>query len=157
MRLWKHIRKGWGSFSSHIRLSMGYGNRISFWHYVWVGDTALEDAYPSIFRIAREHDALVADLREITNGSQQWNVSFIREAHDWEVGVFVEFLICYTPLELMIQWRISLFGLLLVKETFMYTLSMRFSLLKLVITFLRRAFGGVKCLLRLLFLFGLHP
>jgi hypothetical protein len=36
-------------------------------------------------------DALVADNMEGLSGSTKWNVSFVREAHDWEVGVFASF------------------------------------------------------------------
>jgi hypothetical protein len=36
-------------------------------------------------------DASVADNMEVFGDSTQWNVSFVREAHDWEVGVFASF------------------------------------------------------------------
>lgn len=58
--LWKNIRKGRGLFLD-TRLVIGDGDMISFWHDVLVGDAALKDVYPSIFTIAREHDALVAE------------------------------------------------------------------------------------------------
>jgi hypothetical protein len=37
-------------------------------------------------------DASVVDNMEILGGSTQWNVSFVREAHDWEVVVFASFI-----------------------------------------------------------------
>jgi len=36
-------------------------------------------------------DAFVADDLEFLGGFNQWNVSFIREAHDWEVDAFASF------------------------------------------------------------------
>jgi hypothetical protein len=36
-------------------------------------------------------DALVADNMEVSGDSIQWNVSFVSEVHDWEVGVFASF------------------------------------------------------------------
>jgi hypothetical protein len=36
-------------------------------------------------------DASVTDNMEVLGGSTQRNVSFVREAHDWEVGVFASF------------------------------------------------------------------
>jgi hypothetical protein len=33
----------------------------------------------------------VADYLELSSDSHQWNVSFIRDAHDWEVDVFASF------------------------------------------------------------------
>jgi hypothetical protein len=47
--------------------------------------------FPDLFGIARVKDASVADNMEILGGSIQWNVSFVREAHDWEVDVFTSF------------------------------------------------------------------
>ncbi|XP_042992315.1 uncharacterized protein LOC122318775 [Carya illinoinensis] len=35
---------------------------------------------------------MVVDLRVISNGAQEWNISLIRDAHDWEVTGMVEFL-----------------------------------------------------------------
>jgi len=51
----------------------------------------LNEAFPVLFGIARVQDASVVDNMEISGGSIQWNVSFVREAHDWKVGVFASF------------------------------------------------------------------
>jgi len=89
--LWKNIRKRWGSFSGFSRLEVGDGVRTKFWHDLWCGDRVLNEAFPVLFGIARMKDASVADNMEVLGGSIQWNVSFVREAHDWEVGVFASF------------------------------------------------------------------
>jgi hypothetical protein len=44
-----------------------------------------------LFGISRVKDASVANNLEFLGDSNQWNVSFIREAHDWEVDDFVSF------------------------------------------------------------------
>jgi hypothetical protein len=51
----------------------------------------LNEVFPDIFGIAWVKDALVADNMEGLSGSTKWNLSFVREAHDWEVGVFASF------------------------------------------------------------------
>jgi hypothetical protein len=51
----------------------------------------MKEAFPILFGIARANDASVADNMEILGGSTQWNVSFVREAHDLEVDVFASF------------------------------------------------------------------
>jgi hypothetical protein len=51
----------------------------------------LKEAFPVLFGIAHVKDAFVADNMEILGGSIQWDVSFIREVHDWEVDVFASF------------------------------------------------------------------
>jgi hypothetical protein len=58
---------------------------------LWCGDTALKVAFPALFGIAHVKDAAVADNLEHLGDSNQWNISFNREAHDWEVDVFVSF------------------------------------------------------------------
>ncbi|XP_042965576.1 uncharacterized protein LOC122299388 [Carya illinoinensis] len=90
--LWKYIRKGWESFSCNTRLCLGDGSRISFWMDRWVGDLVLKDAYPTIFAIAREKAAVVADLRVIFQDTQEWNISLTRDANDWEVNDLLEFM-----------------------------------------------------------------
>jgi hypothetical protein len=89
--LWKNIRKRWGIFFGLSRLEVGDGARTKFWHDLWCGDRVLKEAFPILFGIARMKDASVADNMEVLGGSIQWNVSFVREAHDWEVGVFASF------------------------------------------------------------------
>jgi hypothetical protein len=51
----------------------------------------LNEAFPVLFGIAQVKDASVADNMEVLGGSIQWNMSFVREAHDWEVDVFASF------------------------------------------------------------------
>jgi hypothetical protein len=85
------IRKGWDSFSRFTRFVVGDGSKISFWHDLWCGDTALKVAFLTLFGITRVKDASVVDNLEFLGDSNQWNVSFIRKAHDWEVDDFVSF------------------------------------------------------------------
>jgi hypothetical protein len=52
---------------------------------------ALKVAFIALFDIAPAKDAYVANNLEFFGGSNQWNMSFAREAHDWEVNVFASF------------------------------------------------------------------
>jgi len=70
---------------------VGDGIRTKFWHDLWCGNTVLKEAFPVLFGIARVKDVSVADNMEVLGCSIQWNVSFVREAHDWEVDVFASF------------------------------------------------------------------
>jgi len=89
--LWKNIRKGWSSFCNHTRLMLGNGSRIRFWDDVWCGEVPLKEAFPVLYDIARDKDALVEDHLVVVSGSYQWDVSFFRAAHDWEVDVLASF------------------------------------------------------------------
>jgi hypothetical protein len=89
--LWKNIRKGWSLLCSHTKLILGNGSRIRFWDDVWCGEVPLKEAFTVLYDIARDKDAHVADHLVLVSGSYQWDVSFFRAAHDWEVDVLASF------------------------------------------------------------------
>jgi len=41
-----------------------------------------------LFNIARFKDVVVADHLELSSASNQWNINFLRVAHDWEMDLF---------------------------------------------------------------------
>jgi hypothetical protein len=89
--LWKNIRKGLSLFCSRTRFILGHGSRIRFWHDVWCGEMTLKEAFPILYGIAHDKDALVTAHLVSKGGFLQWDVSFIRAAHDWEVEVLASF------------------------------------------------------------------
>jgi hypothetical protein len=89
--LWKNIRKGWRLFCSYTRLILGNGSRVRFWDDVWCGEVPLKDAFPVLYDIACDKDAHVADHLVVVSGVYQWDISFFRAAHDWEVDVLASF------------------------------------------------------------------
>ncbi|XP_041027656.1 uncharacterized protein LOC121267709 [Juglans microcarpa x Juglans regia] len=74
---------------------------------------AFKNAYPNSFRIAREKEAMVADVRVVRKGSQEWNINLTREAQDWEVSELVDFFsLLYNittagPADDIMEWRPS--------------------------------------------------
>ena len=85
--LWKNIRIGWETFSSHTRLVLGDGSWIWFWHDRWCGDMTLKEEFPVLYSIAHEKDASVAANVDFLGGAPQWNVIFSREVHDLKLDV----------------------------------------------------------------------
>ena len=59
----------------------------------------MKAAFPVLFGIARAKDTSTADHSESLGGSNQWNVSFARAAHDWEIDVFASISGCCTQLK----------------------------------------------------------
>jgi hypothetical protein len=51
----------------------------------------LKEAFPVLYDIACDKDAHVADHLVVVSGSYQWDASFFRAAHDWEVDVLASF------------------------------------------------------------------
>jgi len=80
--LWKNVRKGWETFSGYTKFEVRDGTRISFWHNLWCRDMTLKAAFPALFGIASAKDASVANNLDFFGGSNQWNMSFARDAHD---------------------------------------------------------------------------
>jgi hypothetical protein len=89
--LWKFIRKGWSSFSRHTKLILGNGSRIRFWDDLWVGEMPLKEAFPGLYDIACDKSSLVAEHLSLEYEPFQWDVRFIRAAHDWEVDDLASF------------------------------------------------------------------
>lgn len=64
---------------------------MSFWYDVWCGDKAFKEAFLNLFGITFVKNASVSAHFELFGGSNQWNVSFVKAAHDLEVDVFALF------------------------------------------------------------------
>jgi hypothetical protein len=58
---------------------------------LWCGDKALKEAFPVLYGIVCAKDASVAAHLKFSGDFNQWKVSFVRAAHDWEVDVFASF------------------------------------------------------------------
>ena len=129
--LWKNIRKGWETFKGFTRYVVGDGTRISFWRDLWCGDSVLKVVFLVLYGIARGKNAFVAANMEMLGGSNRWNVSFIREAHDWELEIFASFLQVLHSVRVRqgcedrLWWISSKRGLFKVKPSFFPWLAMR--------------------------------
>ena len=58
---------------------------------MWCGGSSLKEAFPSLHNMASVKDTSSATNMDYSSGSLQWNVSFIRLVHDWEVDVLASF------------------------------------------------------------------
>jgi len=61
--------KGWSFFCSHTRFMLGNGSKIRFWNDVLCGEMILKEAFPVLYVIAHNKDALVADHLDSESGS----------------------------------------------------------------------------------------
>lgn len=58
--LWKAIAAGYEHFNKHISFKVGKGDLVRFWADRWCG-IPLKEAFPSIFRLDRLKDGIVAE------------------------------------------------------------------------------------------------
>uniref|UniRef100_A0A2N9GSU5 Reverse transcriptase zinc-binding domain-containing protein n=1 Tax=Fagus sylvatica TaxID=28930 RepID=A0A2N9GSU5_FAGSY len=65
--LWKLIRKEWGTFAWHVHFEVGDGSKTKFWTDFWCGTCSLKEAYPGLFRIARNKEAFDWELESIAS------------------------------------------------------------------------------------------
>ena len=89
--LWKEIRKEWSSFFQNAVLSLGDGRRINFWKDVWCGEEALCSKYPSLFNLALNKEAKIADIWDRDSGGGNWAPTFLRPLNDWEIEEVARF------------------------------------------------------------------
>ena len=93
MSLWKHIKRGWDVFSSFASVKVGVGPCTRFWHNMWCGDRPMKEYFLELFCLARNRDALVSDLRTVSNEVVHWDINLIRLVHDWELDFVFSFFI----------------------------------------------------------------
>jgi hypothetical protein len=84
--------EGLGSFSQHVKYEVGDGTRIRFWKDLWCGESTLQEAFPELYRIARDKDALVSVHFQVRNDQIHWSLDFVRAAQDWELESIASFL-----------------------------------------------------------------
>jgi hypothetical protein len=144
--LWKNIRRGWSLFCSHTRFELGDGSRIRFWDDVWCGQLPLKEAFPVLYGIACDKDAFVAAHLDFSSGSLQWDVSFSRAAHDWELDVVASFFSLLYSLRVRRAGEDKLWWNPSFKENLMLDPSTGFLLVMLVGPFPGRVFGGPRLL-----------
>lgn len=72
-------------YKEDIRFEMGSGERIRFWKDKGCRDHTLESVVPSLFNLARNKEAKVADYWVQMEGGGDWNVDLRRRLNDWEI------------------------------------------------------------------------
>lgn len=73
-----------GSFFQNIRLRVGQGDRIKFWNDCWAAGEPLADLFPSLYCIAVNPEARVADNFSPQAGVVSGCPLLQRDLFDWE-------------------------------------------------------------------------
>ena len=90
--LWNHIHKGWTCFSQYIGFKVGGGSHIKFWSDSWSGDQLLRGRFSTLFRLAHNQEASMADYLHFHGTLPVWDVEFLRPTQDWELDAVDSFM-----------------------------------------------------------------
>ena len=66
--LWKEIRKDWEVILDNTKFLIGDGSRVRFWKDIWCGEEALCMAFPTLFGLVVQEEALI---REVWDNSRE--------------------------------------------------------------------------------------
>ena len=83
--LWKEIRKEWELLSTDLMFLIGDGRRIIFWKDIWCDEEALNTAFPAMFDLVIQKDAIVAYVWDNISEVRGWSPCSSRSFDDWEV------------------------------------------------------------------------
>ncbi|XP_060213154.1 uncharacterized protein LOC132640554 isoform X2 [Lycium barbarum] len=61
---------------------------IRSWKDKWTGNSIMQEAFPTIFNLAQDPDAVIATYKEGTN----WNIMLRRDLYDWEFSELLNLL-----------------------------------------------------------------
>jgi len=80
------------------------GSKINFWQDVWCSDQTLKESFLVLFNIACYKESLMADHMLFSNDTVQWNITFIRSVHDWEVETVSSFFKSFVLIQVELRW-----------------------------------------------------
>ena len=93
MGFWKEILKESRWVKENWKLNVRNGTRIRFWTG---GSSTLSLSFPSLFDIAANKLAIVANVWDHSVGDGSWNPVFERAFNDWEIDLVANLLISPT-------------------------------------------------------------
>ena len=80
--LWKEIIKEWLGFIQNAVFALGDGRIINFWNDIWCDEETLSSNFPSLFNLALNKGAKVADIWDRSEGVRCWSPTFLRPLND---------------------------------------------------------------------------
>jgi hypothetical protein len=84
-QFWQGLMKAKEWYKKGTKWRIGNGRKTKFWHDVWLEDCPLKNKFPRLFRICRQQDWSVSQLREV-----EWNLDLRRRVGSEEVAEWNE-------------------------------------------------------------------
>ncbi|GMJ00001.1 hypothetical protein HRI_003669300 [Hibiscus trionum] len=70
---------------NNLKIHMGDGHSIAFWHDTWIGEAPLQVNFPRIYALSSNKPGKVAEFGSKTTSGWVWNISLRRRIFDWEL------------------------------------------------------------------------
>lgn len=111
-------------FKGVISMDVGNGNNIHFLEDIWCCPRPLKLEIPTIFNIASNKEASVANYWGNNGESTGWNIQLRHHLNDWEIECMVRLLGCINNIEPFLdkedyhRWSLEVDGSLMVKSCY---------------------------------------
>jgi len=60
------------AFFQHIKMQVGDGIRVRFWEDLWTGDTALQNAFSSLYRVSSQQKEVINNMGWFEGDVWRW-------------------------------------------------------------------------------------
>ncbi|XP_057809051.1 uncharacterized protein LOC131023524 [Salvia miltiorrhiza] len=87
-------------FAEKVRRKLGNGGSVKFWSHIWAGSTPLKHAYPRLFHMSTNKEAMVSEMGKWEDGRWEWKFNWRRELLEREkaaVEDFLQFITNFVP------------------------------------------------------------
>lgn len=98
-------------FGGQLKIVVGDGRRVWFWHDTWLGSRSLKTDFPRLFSLSTEKDETLHQISSKKNLLGEWQLQFRRSLLAWEVeelqrlcGLLVASLILRVGFEDTCSW-----------------------------------------------------
>ncbi|RVX18437.1 hypothetical protein CK203_006594 [Vitis vinifera] len=124
--IWRGVEGGYEETDwcwENIAFMVGKGTKIRFWTDMWCEGTALSQTFPHLFALAAHRNATVEEMWDQSSDQGGWNLRFLRNFNDWEVGMVGDLLLKLRGLrpsleEDSVSWKGGKSGKFKVKEAY---------------------------------------
>jgi hypothetical protein len=83
--LWRILGRAGGSCQATLDLRWGMDSMLVFDMMFGCGAQTIKTSFLDLLSITRFKDVVVVDHLELSGAFHQWNINFLRAAHDWEM------------------------------------------------------------------------
>jgi hypothetical protein len=79
-------------FNREVVRKVRNGISTKFWNDPWVGSIPLRDAFPRLYSLSSQKEAVVSDLWGMLEGGGEWRLVWRRDLFVWELGLVEDLL-----------------------------------------------------------------